>query len=234
MERVSIIEFGVASGRGLLALERIAEKAEEMIKIGIDVYGFDTGGGLPKSQDYRDCPNLWIEGQFPMDKEKLERRLRRASLKLGLVKDTVPDFLESMPAPVAFVSIDLDLYHSTRDALRLFAADHDRVLPRVLCYFDDIMGLTYSDYNGERLAIFEFNTIHPMRKISPLYGLKFFVPWDQASAQWPNLIYFAHIFDHPLYNCPDTLRKPMIVDIEGNIKEWEGMVQEQRPENMQE
>jgi hypothetical protein len=133
MERVSVIEFGVAGGGGLLALERIAERAEEMIKISIDVYGFDTGGGLPKSQDYRDCPNLWVERQFPMDKEQLERRLRRASLKLGLVKDTVPDFLESMPAPVAFVSIDLDLYHSTRDALRLFEVGYDRLLPRVLC-----------------------------------------------------------------------------------------------------
>ena len=234
MERVSVIEFGVAGGRGLLALERIAERAEEMIKISIDVYGFDTGGGLPKSQDYRDCPNLWVEGQFPMDKEQLERRLQRASLKLGLVKDTIPDFLQSMPAPVAFVSIDLDLYHSTRDALRIFTADHDRLLPRVLCYFDDIMGLTYSDYNGERLAISEFNTIHAMRKISPLYGLRFFVPWKQASTQWPNLIYFAHIFDHPLYNHPDTLRKPMVMDVEGKITGYEVVLQEQRPKNVRE
>jgi hypothetical protein len=70
MQRVSVLEFGVAGGAGLRALERTAEKVEEMIEIGIDVYGFDTRTGLPKPQDYRDCPNIWIgEGQFPMDKE---------------------------------------------------------------------------------------------------------------------------------------------------------------------
>ena len=118
---------------------------------------------------------------------------------------------------MAFVSVDLDLYHSTRDALRLFAAEHDRLLPRVLCYFDDIIGLTYCDYNGERLAISEFNALHARRKIAPIYGLKFFVPPEHASMAWPTLMYFAHSFDHPLYNQPDQLRKPMIMDIEGKV-----------------
>jgi hypothetical protein len=26
-----------------------------------------------------------------------------------------------------------------------------------VCYFDDIIGYTFSDFNGERLAIHEFN-----------------------------------------------------------------------------
>lgn len=224
LERISVIEFGVAGGAGLIALEHTAERVEEMLQIGIDVYGFDTGCGLPKPQDYRDSPNIWMgEGQFPMDKEQLAKRLRRASLQLGLVKTTVPAFLSSAPAPVAFVSIDLDLYSSTRDALRLFTAEHDRLLPRVLCYFDDLMGLTYSDYNGERLAIAEFNTLHAMRKISPLYGLKYFVPPAYINNQWPELFYFLHIFDHPLYNEPDEVRKPLIMDVEGKVREYRPM-----------
>ena len=215
MERVSVLEFGVAGGRGLLTLEHIAERVEEMIHIGIEVYGFDTGYGLPKSQDYRDCPNIWLEGQFSMDRVQLERRLRRASLQLGLVARYRPSFPAVCATPL-WPSCPLTLICTIRlDALRLFAAEHDRLLPRVLCYFDDIIGLTYSDYNGERLAISEFNTMHAMRKISPLYGLKFFVPPEQASMAWPNLLYFAHIFDHPLYNQPDELRKPMIMNIEG-------------------
>jgi hypothetical protein len=60
MDRVSVLEFGVAGGRGLLALEHIAASVEEMLKIQIDVYGFDTATGLPKPQDYRDCPNVWL------------------------------------------------------------------------------------------------------------------------------------------------------------------------------
>ena len=99
MARVSVLEFGVAGGRGLLALEHIAERAAEMIHIDIEVHGFDTGYGLPKSQDYRDCPNIWLEGQFAMDNEHLERRLRRASLHLGLVEATVPAFLQSLCLP---------------------------------------------------------------------------------------------------------------------------------------
>ncbi len=218
LKKISVIEFGVAGGAGLLALERIAERAEEMTGIGIGAYGFDTGSGLPKPQDYRDSPNLWLgEGQFPMERERLEKRLRRASLILGLIATTLPTFLRSLPAPVAFVSFDIDLYSSTRDALRLFDAEHDRLMPRIVCYFDDIIGLTYSDFNGERLSISEFNASHAMRKLSPIYGLKYFVPPGYGDASWMDLLYFAHIFDHPLYNRPDQIRKPMIMDIEDNI-----------------
>jgi hypothetical protein len=217
MDRVSIIEFGVAGGAGILAMERIADKIEEMLAVSIDVFGFDSETGLPKPQDYRDCPHLWLDGQFPMDREQLEKRLRRTSLKLGLVENTVPTFMESSPAPVAFASFDLDLYSSSRGALRLLGARHDLLLPRILCYFDNIIGPTYSDYNGERLAIAEFNTEHAMRKLSPQYGLKHFVPRAHANAWWAELFYFCHIFDHPLYNHPDQLRKPMIIDLEGNI-----------------
>jgi hypothetical protein len=80
VEPVSIIEFGVAGGVSLLALECIAAHVEELLKIGIEVYGFDTGTGLPKPQDYRDCPNIWLgEGQFPMDEKNLEKRSERAA-----------------------------------------------------------------------------------------------------------------------------------------------------------
>lgn len=219
-ERVSVIEFGVAGGASLLGLERIAELVEEMVDVGIDVYGFDAETGIPKTQDYRDCPNIWLDRQFPMNKKELEKRLRRAQLKLGLVKDTVPVFLESSPAPVAFVSFDLDLYSSTRDALKLFEAEHQLLLPRVLCHFDNILGLTYSDYNGERLAISEFNAGHSLRKLSPLYGLKYYVPSQVRHFPWTERFYFLHIFDHPLYNHPDELRKPMFMDIDGKNTGW--------------
>jgi hypothetical protein len=118
------------------------------------------------------------------------------------------------------VSFDLDLYSSTRDALGLFDAKEDLLLPRVLCYFDNIIGLTYGDCNGERLAVAEFNAKHVARKVSPLYGLKHFVPPQQAGLWWPELFYFLHIFGHPLYNHPDELRKPMIIDHEGSIRSY--------------
>jgi len=208
MKRISVIEFGVAGGNGLVSLEKIADRVEGIFSIDIDVYGFDTGKGLPKPQDHRDLPSLWIEGGFAMDVDRLKSRLAKAQLMLGAVETTVPDFISSRPAPVAFISFDLDYYSSTMHAFGVLQADQKLLLPRVYCYFDDIMGHIYSDYTGERLAIREFNAAHPMRKVSPVYGLKHFLPKPYADETWAEMFYLCHIFDHPLYSANDGLVKP--------------------------
>ena len=41
INRVSVIEFGVAGGNGLIALDKVAEKLESIMGVGIDVYGFE-------------------------------------------------------------------------------------------------------------------------------------------------------------------------------------------------
>jgi len=209
VKAISVLEFGVAGGNGLVILEKVGEKVEQIFGLRIDVYGFDTGKGLPKPQDYRDLPNLYLESAFPMDVEKLKKRLQRAHLQLGLVGETVVDFISARPAPVAFVSIDLDYYSSTMDALQLLDAGPKFLLPRVHFYFDDIMGFTNSEFNGERLAIAEFNCAHEKRKISPMYGLQYFLPSRYAEAQWVAEMYMAHLFDHPCYGRYDGLvRRP--------------------------
>ena len=208
-ERISVIEFGVAGGNGLRALEDVAEKVENVFELGIDVYGFDSGKGLPKPRDYRDLPNLYRDAAFPMDVEKLKRQLKKAQLNLGLVEDTVRQFIGSRPFPIAFISFDLDYYSSTAAALKVLAADQALLLPRVYCYFDDIMGFTYCEYTGERLAIAEFNAAQSTRKISPIYGLKYFLPPRFAHMEWAEEMYLAHIFDHDLYGHHDGLvRRP--------------------------
>jgi hypothetical protein len=208
VSRISVIEFGVAGGRGLLALEKASIYAEEEFGVGIDVYGFDSGRGLPKPTDFRDLPNLFLEGQFPLDDSRLASRLERAELLLGLVDQTVPEFLERRPAPVGFVSFDLDLYSSTVFALRAFEADAELLLPRVLCYFDDITGFTYADHNGELLAISEFNAAHELRKVSPIYAAEYYVPERDSRALWPRKLYMAHFMDHPRYSDYDGLVRP--------------------------
>jgi hypothetical protein len=204
--RISVIEFGVAGGNGLVAMERIVEKAERVFDIRIDVYGFDTGGGLPKPQDYRDLPNLYRESDYRMDVEKLKNRLGRAHLLLGLVEDSIQKFIDSRPAPVGFISFDLDYYSSTMQAFKLLEAEYALLLPRIYCYFDDIMGFTFSDYTGERLAISEFNGSHDMRKISPIYCLRYYLPTPPQS-HWPEKFYMAHFFDHHLYGRDDGSNK---------------------------
>lgn len=195
-ERISVIEFGVAGGNGLVALEGYARLAEEASGVRIDTYGFDTGIGLPKPTDYRDLPQLWSEGYFSMDPDRLRRRLTRAELRLGPVASTVPEFVENAPAPIGFVSFDLDMYSSTVDAFGIFRASHDLVLPRVVCYFDDIIGFSHGDFTGERLAIAEFNAQEELRKISKIYGLRYVLDLDRW---WVEMMYMAHFFGHERY-----------------------------------
>ncbi len=213
--RISVIEFGVAGGHGLLNLEAAAEAVKEETGIQIDVFGFDTGVGLPKPKDIRDQPNMWFEGQLPMNRAALESVLKRARLLIGPVKETVPSFIAGNPAPVAFVSFDLDLYSSTRDALALFQADHTHLLPRVASYFDDILGHTYNDFCGERLAIREFNDSNDGRKICPMPGLRYFIPRVAFYEHWPDCMYFGHFFEHPMYPMLDSINKAVISDIQG-------------------
>ena len=213
LTRVSFIEFGVAGGSGLLEMEKIAAKLESSFDIEILVHGFDSAGGLPKAKDHRDLPNLWREGFYPMDREKLEKRLKKAKLHLGMVEDTLEEFIRSQSAPVAFISFDLDYYSSTQHALKLLEADESMLLPRIHCYFDDIMGVTFSDFNGERLAITEFNGRSENRKISPINGLRYFLPPPHRAAMWAEMMYMAHIFDHRLYPRYDGLIRQVALDL---------------------
>jgi hypothetical protein len=222
-EAVSVIEFGVAGGNGLLALERVAEKASEVFGIRVEVFGFDSGQGLPKPRDHRDLPNLYAESAFRMDVQKLRESLRSAQLRLGLVEETVPEFISSKPAPIAFISFDLDYYSSTMDALGVLELNAGHVLPRVHCYFDDIMGFSFAEFNGERLAIREFNDAHESRKISPIFGLKYFLPRQHAHAQWTEQMYLAHILDHDAYGQYDGLVRSHFrgnTDLDRLPKDW--------------
>jgi hypothetical protein len=203
---ISFIEFGVAAGDGLIALEKIAERVEQTLGVKISVYGFDTGIGLPPPKDVRDCPNLFMAGSYPMDVLSLHKRLHRAIPILGLVQETLPVFAAGgHPDPIALLAFDLDYYSSTQAALKILEFDTSMLLPRVHCYFDDITGFTYGDCNGERLAIAEFNAQHPLRQISPLYGLRHYVPTRFAQNLWVEKYFLAHLFDHELYSRPDGL-----------------------------
>lgn len=168
---VTAVEFGVAGGNGLLALEQYAEQISSEIGIDIKVVGFDTGQGLPAPVDYRDLPHLWAQGDFEMDVDRLRGRLSSAELVLGLVAKTVPEYLETHDpeSPIGFVSFDLDLWSSTVDAFNIFRSSPHHCLPRTWCYFDDIVGTT--EDVGELLAIREFNEEAHGRKIrQPLHA----------------------------------------------------------------
>lgn len=161
-KNMSIIEFGVAGGIGLLEIERYCRMIEQSKDLRIEVYGFDLKSGLPPSQDYRDEPYKWIEGSFSMDKSLLMSELERSKVIIGDVKDTVPKFISDYsPAPIGFIVFDLDLYWPTKTALSIFDEEEKWFLPRVECFFDDL----FFEHAGEYLAIKEFNNEHDNKKI---------------------------------------------------------------------
>jgi hypothetical protein len=199
-KRISVIEFGVAGGAGLLNLESHAEQISKALGIEIEVYGFDTAEGLPSPVDYRDLPYFWKKEFYRMDYEKLRKKLRFAKLVIGDVRMTTERFFTDYnPAPIAAVLHDLDYYSSTAAALRLFDNGDTYLLPRVFNYFDDIVGSDielHGDFMGERLAINEFNALHKSRKFCPAYNLL----CRKDVESWHHQIFILHLFEHGRYN----------------------------------
>lgn len=192
-KRMTAIEFGVATGSGLIALERIATEVEREWPVTVDVVGFDLGTGLPQPTDFRDLPWHWRLGDFPMDVDKLRARLQRAELIIGDLRDTLPRFVSDRSrlsaSPVGAVMCDLDFYSSTAAALELFEAEWKTHLPRVQVYFDDLART--NKYIGEWRAIEEFNDRNADRAIA----FRFDRLADPVTCQ---LLEFHH-FQHPRY-----------------------------------
>jgi hypothetical protein len=196
---VTIIEFGVAGGAGLLNMCRIAERTRAATGIDFRVVGFDTGKGMPAPIDYRDLPESFQAGDFPMDVERLRRALPDfAELVIGDIADTVPEFLDQLgdDTPIAFVAVDVDYYSSAKKALEVLAGPPQLYLPVVPVYLDDIGVDGSNPWTGELLAVDEFNRENRMRKIAPftlLRSRRIF-----KNTQWIDRMFAAHIHDHAL------------------------------------
>lgn len=194
---VTAIEFGVANGEGLLNLCALARRTEKSTGIHVKVVGFDSGTGMPLALDYRDHPELYLQGDFPMDQRTLKKVLPpNADLKIGPLSETLIDFLTEQYPPIGFAAIDVDYYSSTRDALVLFADDNpNKYVPVPLLYFDDIMFETHNEWCGELLAISEFNADQVRRKIAP----DRFLPTRRIfkNPRWLHQMYVLHVLDHP-------------------------------------
>lgn len=202
LAQVTLIEFGVASGAGLLNIASIAERVTRITGVRFNIYGFDTGHGMPPPEDFRDHPDLYSGGDFPMDFKALQARLtENTTLILGDVANTLPEFLAklSADAPIGYIEFDLDYYHSTRDALAVLTDPNpSKYLPIVTAYLDDIYEDQHNRWCGVLLAIEEFNATQRLRKIE--YPEFFENKRLFRRPLWIKQMRFAHILDHPLRN----------------------------------
>lgn len=206
---ISVIEFGVSSGAGLINMSSLAEQAERTTGVKIHVVGFDSGKGMPEPLDYRDHPDMYVRGDFPMDFDKLRQKLpARTQLVLGDVETTAPAFLKQLTAPVGFVVLDLDYYSSTKAALKIFDGMPESYLPLVTIYLDDIYSDLHNSWCGELLAVNEFNAEHPLRKIERFALLENTRVFKRAN--WLKHIFNLHVLDHPARATENLNRKKVV------------------------
>lgn len=200
-KRISVLEFGVAGGNGVAFIRDFAPKAEQATGVGFDIYGFDTGEGMPPPEGDKDLPHWFQESQYRMNQEALRAYVPEAKLVLGDIKDTAPSFIEKhKPAPIGALFNDVDYYSSTLNSFSIFdAVDRfpDCFLPRVFMYMDDILGTElemYGPYNGQLAAIRDYNESRPQSKIHLNQNLI-----SQSHLRYRNQIYYVHLFSHPRY-----------------------------------
>jgi hypothetical protein len=199
-ERVTVCEFGVAHGAGLLNMCHLAERIGPEVGIHFDVFGFDTGSGIPSVSGYKDHAELWMPGDYPMaDPDDLRRKLEgRAELLLGDVAQTVPAWLAARRAesPVGFIAVDVDVYSSSVHVLESLLGPASLYLPAVSIYLDDTEHFFANDWCGELAAVHEFNAAHELRKIGPDRTPR------HATRAWFRKMHAAHVLDHPARNQP--------------------------------
>jgi hypothetical protein len=198
-KRVTAIEFGVASGAGLLNICKLASRITKATGIEFDIVGFDNVSGMPPLRDYRDHPELYQPGWYPMTSPDALRAALppNAKLLLGDIAQTVDGFMagHDTSSPIGFVSVDVDYYWSTLECLRCLRSTPEHYLPTVTMYFDDVGSPEHNPWCGELRAIDEFNHQDEMRKIAPINFLRERRLFRNAA--WIAKMYFCHIFDHP-------------------------------------
>ena len=174
--RLVFIEFGVASGAGLLNICRLSQALSRHYDLPYRVVGFDTGAGMPRPVDYRDHPEKYLDGDFvPHDNEALQRSLPdNARILYGPIAETVGS-LDGQLEPgdvIGFVSVDVDYWSSTHDCLKLFDNGALAFLPRTPVYFDDVNNIDHHPFAGELLAIAEFNDAHQSAKLAKMNQIR--------------------------------------------------------------
>jgi hypothetical protein len=214
---VTLLEFGVAAGAGLINMARIAERVSRATGVQFRLCGFDTGSGMPEATDYRDHPDLYRPGDFPMNQQALRAALpQNVQLIIGNISDTVPAFLRALPRsePIGYVVVDVDYYSSSMQALEVLGdADPEKYLPVTLTFLDDIDHERHNSWCGELLAISQFNERNPHRKLERFAFLaneRFY-----KNARWIKHIFSLHVLDHPhrhrpIYSAQRTLQNPYL------------------------
>ena len=196
---VTAIEFGVASGAGLLNMVHLAKLITEETGVQFRIVGFDTGSGLPSVEGHKDHPEIWRPGDFATESRPalLERLDGRAEIVWGDIADTIKPFSAQIDpcCPIGFISVDVDIYSAASAALSCLKSSAEKYLPAISLYFDDVSFYFANQWAGELAAISEFNAEFELRKIDHDRSLPGRRPIKATS--WYPTMYVCHVLDHP-------------------------------------
>ena len=212
-KEVTLIELGVYNGDGLELMTQMAKHLTSKIGMKYKIYGFDTFKGLTPLEGFADHNEIWKEGEYASTDtyEQMCKRFKgKATLIKGDVKETIPTFLEnvlSSDSPLAFVSLDLDLYSSSKNALKVLESnDAAKYIPAIPMIVDDQDYLiTYNDWCGEGKAIREFNKYNEFRKI-------------QNRREIYQRLRLINILDHPIRTGDEIPNQPLKINFKHYIK----------------
>ncbi len=168
VRRVTVVEFGVAAGAGLLNMAEIASRVTRETGVEFRIIGFDSARGMPPPVDYRDHPDLYNEGDFRMEEARLRRTMPAGvELIIGDLKDTAETLLKVLTpdSPLGYVCLDVDFYSSTKHALTCLVGAPNLYLPMTYVYLDDLEDDAHNSHCGELLALSEFNKEMPFRVV---------------------------------------------------------------------
>jgi hypothetical protein len=186
-KKISVIEFGCWNCEGLIDLENYIFDIQNFFNIEFKVYGFDLGDGHPSyNSDTRDRSYEMPKGLYPFEIKENLKSLKISKLILGDVKETIKDFLQNEninEAPIGFVSFDLGLYNSTKNALKLMNSSSNFFIPRTILYFDNNYFVLENE--GDLLAKNEFNP-QSQKKICDIGELS-----EQLSLFWRKWLFLG-------------------------------------------
>lgn len=199
-KKFSVIEFGCWNNDGLLDLDHWCKEISDIMNIDYEIYGFDSGSGLPISKNKYDVKYKWSNSDYSFKRGYDITKNNKINLIIGDVNKTIKNLKNYLKknSPIGFVSFDMDYYTSTYNSFKLFKIRSDFFIPRPILYFDDFV-LT-SEFEGEYLAINNFNKRNKC-KISNIGELP-----EQLSMKWNKWIFLAKRykvftnFNHKLYS----------------------------------
>ena len=197
-QKVTVCEFGVAAGKGLLNMIQLADLIRADTGVEFRIVGFDSGEGLPELKGCKDHPEIWNCGDFPMaNRQQLQEAIAgRAEMVFGDIARTAPAFAANLSpsAPLGFAAIDVDLYSSAVSCLESLRGAPDGYTPAVSLYLDDV-GVFFSNrWCGELAAVEEFSAANEFRKIDRDRSL----PGNRPGKYqwWYDRMRVCHILDH--------------------------------------